>query len=195
MALFQLRYMSWSCFFFFCGIGFKDNCRYVGEASSILRRPLPLLYLVRTLLHCQFFSISSSLFAGSVLFLLGRILNMIQFWKMWESGGSLTEQNHLNEHTKEKIIRTVNPRCGANVSKREAGTCGACQISDAKTFEWFLLCFIFVPNHVLVSNYPFQISKRVVFETQFAFGWIEVPQTCRSSLGLLFLKWSKSSPS
>ncbi len=88
MALFQLRYMSWSCFFF-VGIGFKDNCRYVGEASSILRRPLPFLYLVRTLLHHQFFSIYSSLFAGSVLFLLGRILNMIQAWKMRESGGSL----------------------------------------------------------------------------------------------------------
>jgi hypothetical protein len=101
------------------------------------------------------------------------------------------------KHTKEKIIRTVNPRCGPNVSRREAGTCGACQISDAKTFEWFLLCFNFVPNHVLVSNYPFQISKRVVSdeETQLAFGWIEVPQTCRSSLGLLFLKRSKSSPS
>jgi hypothetical protein len=103
----------------------------------------------------------------------------------------------LNEHTKEKIIRIVNPRCGPNVwTKREAGTCGACQISVAKTFEWFLSCLIFVPNHVLISNYPFQISKRVVSdeETQLAFGWIEVPQTCHSSLGLLFLKWSKSSP-
>jgi hypothetical protein len=102
----------------------------------------------------------------------------------------------LNEHTKGKIIRTVNPRCGPNVSKREAGTCGACQISDAKTFEWFLSCLIFVPNDVLVYSYPFQISKRVVSdeETQLAFGWIEVPQTCYSSLGLPFLKWSKSSP-